>query len=203
MKIIRLVAWALVAVLVVLIGVRLLTGAPEPAKTDLGAATPGGAFTLTSHTGATVSDTDFRGRYMLVYFGYSACPDVCPLELQKLTSALLNLEEEGYDTTPIQPIFISVDPERDSPEELAGYVPQFHPRLIGLTGTPEAIAELAKGYRVYYRKVDTGSAMGYLMDHLSVIFLMGKDGQYERLFTSRDTPESIEEGLKPLLEKAS
>ena len=214
MKFIRLVAWGLIAAIVVFVAVRVLTGGPDGAAPSSAPSSsssssqaadavpgtlPGGPFVLTSHTGAIVSDSDFRGRYMLVYFGYSACPDVCPLELQKMTAALLDLEAEGLDTTPLQPLFISFDPERDTPQELAGFVPQFHPRLIGLTGTVEAVTKAAKAYKIYFRKLESAGAAGYLMDHSSVVFLMGPDGGYRAIFTSRDTPQTMAESLRPLL----
>ncbi|WP_247118938.1 SCO family protein [Kordiimonas marina] len=162
---------------------------------------PGGPFTLTSQTGQKVSDTDFRGRFMLVYFGYTYCPDVCPLELEKMSRALETLDKEGYDTTPLQPIFISIDPERDTVKEMAEYVPQFYPRLLGLTGTPEEIAKVAKEYKVYYKKRVVKDSDGYLMDHQSMIFVMGPDGKFQRIFSSRNTPDQMVAALRPVLTK--
>ncbi len=164
---------------------------------------PGGAFTLTDHTGKIVTDTDFLGKYMLVYFGYSFCPDVCPLELQKITLALNALEQQGFNTEPIQPLFISVDPERDTVEELALYIPQFHENMLGLHGTPDQIAALAKAYKVYYRKVESPDMADYLVDHLNVLFLMGRDGQYKRIFTARDSLDDVVGALKLLLQENS
>lgn len=196
MKVIRLVAWiAVVAVGIYILATRYM-GTEEAAKG------PGGPFVLTSHTGETVSNRDFRGRYMLIYFGYSFCPDVCPIELAKMTAALSMLESEGFDTTPLQPLFISVDPERDTVEALADYVVDFHPRLIGLTGTEAEVAAAAKAYRVYYKKRVQEGVEGYLMDHQSVIFVMGPDGEYQRIFTSRNTPADMATALKPVLSKA-
>ena len=109
----------------------------------------GGPFSLTDQDGRRVSEKDFLGKHMLVFFGYTYCPDICPTELQVMTAALDTL---GPEAEKIQPVFVSVDPERDTPEVLKSYVENFGPRLIGLTGTPEEIAAIAKAYRVYYAK---------------------------------------------------
>src|SRR5690606_16276706 len=119
-----------------------------------GIASIGGPFTLTDHTGATRTDKDFRGKLMLIYFGYTWCPDVCPTAVQVMSVAIDMLGEQGNE---VVPILITVDPERDTPAHLAEYVKNFHPRLVGLTGSPEAISETAKAYRVYYRKADVNA----------------------------------------------
>ena len=116
-----------------------------------GVALVGGPFELVSHKGQPVTDKDFRGKYMLVSFGYTYCPDVCPTELQVISAALDELGDKARD---IQPIFITIDPERDTVAALAQYMQSFHPSYIGLTGSPEAIAKAAKAYRVYYAKSD-------------------------------------------------
>lgn len=200
MKMVRLGLWIVVVIAAGLLIGRLYftSNDAQPAGRTGG---PGGSFTLTAHTGDKVSDTDFLGRYMLVYFGYSFCPDVCPLDLQKMSVALYSLEEQGYDTTPIQPLFISVDPERDTVEELAGFVPDFHPRLLGLTGTLDEITAVARNYKVYFAKREQPGTTDYLMDHQAVIFVMGPDGNYVRLFSSRDKPDDIAQSLASVLEK--
>ena len=143
---------------------------------SVGRALVGGPFTLTDHSGQRVSDTDFRGKFLLVIFGYTFCPDVCPSELQLISAALDAL---GPKAERIVPLFITVDPERDTPGQLATYVQSFHPRLIGLTGTGSEIAAVAKEYRVYVRKApDPKSTAGYSMDHSALIYLMGPDGAY-------------------------
>lgn len=195
MKAVRLFAWGAVLALVILAGYRFLNQTSGPNGG------PGGPFVLTSHTGAKMSDSDFRGKYMLVYFGYSYCPDVCRIELHKLTTALSLLEEEGYDLAKVQPLFISVDPERDTVEELADYVLDYHSSLIALTGSPEEIADVADKYKVYYRKREQEGMDGYLMDHQSYIFVMDQDGAYSRLFSARDTPQDIAAVFKSVLEK--
>ncbi len=197
MKVIRIVAWAAVAA----VAIFMLAQKFSSSK-DVGAAL-GGEFTLTAHTGERMSNTDFRGKYMLIYFGYSFCPDVCPLELAKMTRALQLLEDEGYDTTSLQPLFITVDPERDTVEALNDYVTDFHPRLIALTGTMEEITDVAQKYRVYFKKRVQEGVDGYLMDHQSFIFVMGPDGEYQSLFSARDNPEDMANALKPVVKRAN
>jgi len=197
MKSVRILAWIIVLIFGVLLAFRFY-GPGE----DKGSG-PGGPFTLTAHTGNQVSDTDFRGRYMMIYFGYSFCPDVCPLDLQKMTTALKILEDEGYDTSPIQPLFITVDPERDTVAELADFVQDFHPNLIALTGTLEDITAVTQKFRVYFAKRKQEGIDGYLMDHQAYIMVMDKDGSFNRLFTSRDAPQKIAEVFRPVLKKQS
>lgn len=146
-----------------------------------GVALVGGPFTLTDQDGRKVGEKDFLGRYMLVFFGYTYCPDICPTELQVMTAAL---DAMGPAADKIQPVFVSIDPARDTPEVLKAYVGNFGPRLKGLTGTPEEIAAVAKAYRVYYAKAgDQSSPDSYLMDHSSIIYLMGPDGSFVKHFT--------------------
>jgi len=158
----------------------------------------GGPFTLVDHTGKTVTDGDFRGRYLLVFFGYTYCPDVCPTSLQTLTAALDLL---GAQAEKVQPLFISVDPERDTPEALAWYVGNFHPRLIGLTGSSEQTAAAAKAYRVYYAKTQEEGAADddYLMGHSAMTYLMGPDGKYRTVFSHDVTPEEMANTLRQYL----
>lgn len=152
----------------------------------------GGPFTLTSQTGARVSDTQFAGKYRLIYFGYSYCPDICPVDLQKLMQALKLLEKDAPATAAkIQPIFITVDPARDTPQVLAQYVAAFHPRLIGLTGTEQEIAAVAKEYGVYYSKAPGGTKDGYLVDHARQTMLFGPEGEPMVLIAQEGTPQEI------------
>ena len=155
-----------------------------------GQAAVGGPFSLVDQHGQTVSDTDFRGRYMLVYFGFTYCPAICPTRLQVMSGAMDALGEKAAQ---VQPVFITIDPERDTPEVMAAYVKQFHPGLIGLTGTPEQIYAVAhQEYKVYYAKVeDHDSAGGYTMDHLDAIFLMGPEGEFVTFFPPGTLPEQI------------
>jgi protein SCO1/2 len=148
----------------------------------------GGPFTLTDHTGRTVTERDFAGRAVLLYFGYSYCPDVCPTELGTIASALDAMGAAGERVTPV---FITIDPERDTQAALADYVSRFHPRMIGLTGTPEQIAQAARAYRVYFAKVRPRDSTDYLMDHSSFIYFVGPDGRVRSLFRPETTPEAI------------
>jgi protein SCO1/2 len=136
----------------------------------------GGPFTLQDGNGKQVTDRDFRGKYMLVYFGYTFCPDVCPTTLNEVADALEHL---GTKANELQPIYITVEPKRDTPAVVQQYVTAFSPRLIGLTGTPEQIAAVAQAYRVYYAEHRTGSGPNdYTMDHSSILYLMGPDGKF-------------------------
>lgn len=186
------VVWPLLGLFAViaaaLIVPRLLHLAPEP--------TPiGGPFTLTDQQGKTVSDTDFRGKLMLVYFGYSFCPDVCPTTLNEVMKLYGDLPPEQQAA--IAPIFITVDPERDTVDQMNQYVTSFSPALIGLTGTPEQIAAVERGYHVYARK--SGSGSNYTMDHSSILYLMGRDGKFLRHFNGDASPQEISDGLKAAL----
>lgn len=149
----------------------------------------GGPFTLTDHNGRTVTDETWRGKLMLIYFGYGFCPDVCPTELQIMSSALDALED---DAARVQPLFITVDPERDTVDFLADYVTHFHPRLVGLTGSMDAIEKVASEYRVYYEKVkDDSSSTEYLVNHSSFVYLIGPDGDFLTMFRSGTNPATM------------
>jgi protein SCO1/2 len=159
----------------------------------------GGPFTLVDHTGKTVTETDFRGRFMLVYFGFTYCPDACPTTLTSMAEAL---DIIGPAAARIVPVFVSVDPERDTPEQLRMYVRHFHPSLVGLTGSADQVAAAAKAYRVYYAKVpEEGSDEGdYIMDHTSIVYLMGPDGKFRVHFTGHTTsPETMAERILDVL----
>lgn len=154
----------------------------------------GGPFSLVDHRGRPVTDEDFRGEWMLVYFGYTYCPDICPTGLLNMGQALDGLGAAAHD---IRPIFITIDPERDTVEALAQYVGHFHPRLVGLTGTPEQVAEAARAYRVYYARAPAAQgqedqdAADYLMDHSGFTYLMGPDGRLRALFGHGTGPEEM------------
>ena len=158
-----------------------------------GSALIGGPFALVDHENRPRTDADYRGNYMLVYFGYTFCPDICPTALQVMTAAMNQLEKPRQDR--ITPIFITVDPERDTPEHLATYVENFHPRMVGLTGSDKQIASAARAYRVYYGKGE-GSGDDYLVDHSSIIFLMDPNGGYVTHFTHGTAPERLAEKLR-------
>ena len=169
---------ALVMLLAAAIGGYGLSRGDLGREQGSGAALVGGPFSLLDQDGKRVTEKDFLGKYMLVFFGYTYCPDVCPTELQVMTAAL---DQLGPGAARIQPVFVSIDPARDTPQVLKAYVANFGPRLIGLTGTAEEVATVAKAYRVYYARAGTGSSStDYLMDHSSIIYLMGPDGSFVR-----------------------
>ena len=165
--------------------------------TTSGKALIGGPFTLTDQNGKRVTEKDFRGRYTLVFFGFTNCPDICPAGLQLIAAAL---DKVGAKADKVTPLFISVDPARDTPQKLAGYVKNFSDRLVGLTGTPEGIAAVARAYRVYYQKTPNESAPSdYGMDHSSIIYLMGPDGEYVTHFTPMTSLDEMVAKLNEVL----
>jgi protein SCO1/2 len=139
----------------------------------------GGPFALIDHAGKPRTDTEFRGKLMLVYFGFTLCPDVCPTDLMAMGQAIDKLGAAG---DAVQPLFVTVDPERDTAAHLADYVQSFHPRLIGLTGDAAQIRDAARAYRVYYTKVDLGAGAEYTVDHSGFIYLMDRNGKYLGFF---------------------
>ena len=140
----------------------------------------GGPFSLTDTDGHAVTEATYRGRWMLVYFGYAYCPDVCPTELQTISTVL---DQLGPKAARIAPLFITLDPERDTQQALAQYVKLFDPRLIGLTGTVDQTAKAAKAYRVYANRVTSKGLGGYLIDHSSFVYLMDPDGKLRTVFS--------------------
>jgi cytochrome oxidase Cu insertion factor (SCO1/SenC/PrrC family) len=157
-----------------------------------GGVSVGGPFALTDEHGAAVTDASYRGRWMLVYFGYTFCPDVCPTELQTIAGALDKL---GPQASQIVPLFVTIDPERDTAAALADYVKLFDDRIIGLTGTPEQIAAVARAYRVYYAKATPKDSSTYLMDHSSFMYLMGPDGKFRALFRQGMSPQALADAI--------
>lgn len=156
----------------------------------------GGAFDLVDHRGNPVDETDFQGRYLLVYFGFTFCPDICPTELQAISTALDLL---GDKASKIQPLFITVDPDRDNVEAMADYIGNFHPALTGLTGTPKQIKRVAEAYRVYYAKAALPDAPGgYTMNHTSFIYVMDCEGRYIRHISVGTKPEEMVKILESL-----
>ena len=162
-----------------------------------GRGTVGAPFTLVDQNGRQRSDREFRGKLMIVYFGYSFCPDVCPADLMAITQALDAL---GPAAEGIQPVFITVDPERDTPL-LKDYVAAFHPSLVGLTGSPQEIRKVANSYKSFYRRVAGENRGEYSIDHTGVIYLMGRDGEYLGFLPPQTGPEKLTEILRKYLEK--
>jgi protein SCO1/2 len=156
----------------------------------------GGPFQLVDQDGKKVSDADFRGRFMLIYFGYSFCPDVCPTTLGVMAEAL---DRMGADGRKIVPVFITVDPARDTPKVLKQYMAAFGPRFVGLTGDDAAIGKVEKAYRVYAKKrpLDDAKPGGnYAMDHSSVMYLVGPDGKVVTYYDEAISPDDLAADLK-------
>ena len=207
----RVIPWAAAAVLIAgVLVINFLDPAPEPPS---GPAV-GGPFTLIDTTGAVVTDADFRGRLMLVYFGYTYCPDLCPTALTAMAQAIDML---GADGAKVVPVFITVDPERDTPEHLKEYVSFFHPRQVGLTGTAGQVAAVAKAYGVYYAKdpahdaephdhgaaddagADDAHRHDYDMEHVTTIYLMGPKGAYRARFNHATGAPEMAERIRKFL----
>jgi len=151
-------------------------GAPPPEPPLAGAAI-GGDFTLTSSKGETVRWSDFAGKYRVVYFGYAYCPDICPTDMSRVAQGLKALKaKDPAKAARIQPIFITIDPERDTQDVVGEFAAAFSPDIIGLTGTPEQIATTAKAFKVFYQKGEAQPGGGYLVDHSNVTYLFGPDG---------------------------
>ena len=161
----------------------------------VGRGTVGGPFTLTDQTGRQRSDSEFRGKLMVVYFGYTLCPDVCPADLMAITQALDAL---GPAAEGVQPVFITVDPERDT-RVLADYVAAFHRSLVGLTGSPEEIRKVANSYKAFYAKVPDERSGAYSIDHAGVIYLMGRSGEYLGFMPPQTSPDRLTEVLRKFL----
>jgi cytochrome oxidase Cu insertion factor (SCO1/SenC/PrrC family) len=161
-----------------------------------GQADVGGPFHLIDQTGKAVSDTDYRGRAMLIYFGYSFCPDVCPTTLGVMAQALDKLGPERARR--IVPIFITIDPERDTPKVLADYMKAFGPSFVGLTGSDAAIKDAEKKYRVYAVKKPLQNG-AYGMDHSSVLYLMGPSGKLLNFYDEAISPDDLAKDLKQKL----
>jgi len=147
----------------------------------------GGPFSLTDQNGMPRTDADFRGRYMLMFFGYTYCPDVCPTTLAVMSAAL---DMMGQRAERIVPIFVTVDPKRDTPETMKTYLSAFGPRWVGLTGTPDEIAAIAKAYRVYF-KINAGEDGNYTVDHSGVVYLMKPDGSYLANYSLANAPDTM------------
>ncbi|HKP25197.1 MAG TPA: SCO family protein [Dongiaceae bacterium] len=162
-------------------------------ETVSGEALVGGPFTLTDQDGSTVTDQTYKGKLMLIYFGFTYCPDACPTALGVMSAALDKLDLAAER---VVPILISVDPARDTPQVLKDYVSNFHPRMVGLTGTPEQIAQVAKAYRVWYEKAAGATSGEYLMNHTVLIYLMDGEGKYLANFGPEATPDQVADEIR-------
>ncbi len=175
----------------------------QPSATGAGAEPPlagasiGGPFSLIDQDGKAVTDRDFAGKFRLMYFGYSFCPDVCPVDLQKLMAGYRLLEQRAPELAArIQPVFVTVDPARDTPAVLKSYVAAFHPRLIGLTGTEAEIADVTRRYAIVFRRDDAKGTTDYLVDHSRQTYLFGPKGDPIALIPQDGTPEAIADELQ-------
>ena len=165
-----------------------------------GGVTIGGPFSLTDGDGRAVTEADFRGKLALVFFGFTFCPDVCPTELQAVAQAMDLL---GPQAGEVRPLFITVDPERDTPAKMKEYVALFHPAITGLTGTPAQVAQAARAWRVYYAKVTPPGASDYLMDHSAFTYLMGVDGALRAIFRPGVSAEELAAAIRANLSAAA
>ncbi len=156
----------------------------------------GGPFSLIDHNGKSVTEKDFAGKYRLIYFGFTYCPAICPTELSKITTTLNML---GDKSEQILPIFITVDPERDTAEKMKNYVSLFHPSLIGLTGSPEAIKQTLKEYKIYASKRQDESMSDYTMDHSSFIYFIAPDNRLLHIFKMQDNAEMMAQTINSWL----
>jgi cytochrome oxidase Cu insertion factor (SCO1/SenC/PrrC family) len=156
----------------------------------------GGPFVLTDQNGMRRTEMDFRGKVTLVYFGFTYCPDICPTDLMQMTLAVDQLGQAG---DLVQPVFVTVDPERDTPEHLKEYLLPFHPRFVGLSGDPGAIAAAARAYRAYYSRVEWQDGSDYTVDHSAFIYLMSPQGEYLGFFPPGTSAERLAEIIGPHL----
>lgn len=154
----------------------------------------GGPFVLTDQDGRTRRDSDFRGKLLLVYFGYTYCTDICPTDLQAVSAAIDKLGPAG---DAVQPLFVTVDPEHDTPAQIKLYVALFHPRLIGLTGSAAQIKQVARAYKVYY--AGNKETKTPVVDHSGFVFLIGRDGDYLGYFPPGTPADRLLEGIRPYL----
>ncbi|MBV8193154.1 MAG: SCO family protein [Alphaproteobacteria bacterium] len=157
----------------------------------------GGPFTLVDQNGRTVTSDSLKGKPTLIYFGYTYCPDVCPTSLQLMANAIDDLGPDAAKKVNL--VFITVDPERDTPQLLKGYVENFGPSFVGLTGTPQQVADATRAYRVYYQKVPGKDGGPYLMDHSSIVYVLDRNGRFVTHFTHEAKAEAIAAAVKKLL----
>ena len=192
---ILLVTGAFLAGLVICFGVVAIVTGRVSAPVAQQIAAIGGPFKLTDQNGQTVTDQDMKGRPFLVFFGFTHCPDVCPTTLFEVSQIFRAL---GPDADRVRALFITVDPERDTPALMKDYLSSFDPHMAGLTGDPAAVAAVAKAYRVYYKKVPLDQG-GYTMDHTAIVYLMDKEGRFVSPFSLKRTTEAAAADLRRYL----
>ena len=174
------------------------TGAKTASTSSSATVEIGGPFTLVDHNGKTVTDADFQGRYKLIFFGYTSCPDVCPTALGGVSEML---DIIGKKSEQIVPLFISVDPKRDTVDVLQEYVTNFHPNIVGLTGSKEQIDSVTRAYRSFYSIEDDGDSNGefYSVSHSSYLYLMGPDGKFITVFGHNRSPEDMAKSISEII----
>ncbi|KAF0853126.1 mitochondrial CIV assembly protein Sco1 [Andalucia godoyi] len=160
----------------------------------------GGPFSLTDTMKRTVTEEDFKGKFAILYFGFTMCPDVCPTEMDKLTAAV-NRIEKRYGSGIVQPVFISVDPKRDSPERIKAYLADFHPSFIGLTGTYDQIADVTKKFRVYWSKPDDSAGDDYVVDHSIIMYVLHPSGEFIDYYGKNLNADEVTQKLTAHIEK--
>jgi len=190
----------LVLVTAYVAGVWPFGGKLEEVAESQGRALVGGPFSLVDHTGRRVTEADFAGQSKLMFFGYTYCPDMCPLGLATIAAAYDQLDPA--EQAQLVPIFVTVDPERDTVDAIADYVDLFHPAMVGLTGTVDETDAAARAYRVYYRKAESESATDYLVDHSTFTYLMDGDNHYVTHFGHDASPADLVEGIRRHLQAA-
>ena len=200
LRLVRRLAWSLVAIVGFLMAAAGL-GYLQDERFDPKVQAPntqsavGGAFRLVDQRDRPVTEKSYAGKPGLVFFGFLSCPDVCPTTLTTMTAWLAEL---GSQADAVQPIFISVDPERDTAKKMAEYLSVFDSRIVGLTGTAEEIAAVAKSFKIYYRKVPTSDG-NYTMDHSAGVYLFDKSGEFFGTLDPHESPEAVKQKLKRLL----
>jgi protein SCO1/2 len=183
------------------LALALAACAPSPTfkGTDLGAVDWGGDFTLSAHTGARASTADYRGKVVIIFFGYTHCPDICSPTLQKLALLMKRL---GEDAARVQVLFITVDPRHDTPAVLAAFVPRFHPSFVGLTGTEEEIAAVAREYKVAFQANPQSPPGHTLIDHFGGMMVKDPTGRLRLLFKNEMSVEDMEHDIRLLLDRS-
>jgi cytochrome oxidase Cu insertion factor (SCO1/SenC/PrrC family) len=193
----KLILASVMIILTIILAALALTTV-KPGQIGSGTALIGGPFTMINQKGETVTDKTYAGQYMLVFFGFTNCEDVCPTELQVMTAAF---NQMGPLADKITPLFVSIDPDRDTPEAMKDYVSNFYPRLQGLTGTPDQVAAIARAYHVFYAKVpDSKDPKNYEMDHSSILYLMGPDGKFLKHFVYSTDAKLLAEDIESMLQ---
>lgn len=192
----RILLSLVLVIIAVIVWMQFLNKENTPTAAENSRALIGGEFSLTNHKGEPVTDKDFLGKYMIVYFGYTFCPDVCPMDLQIMADAMRILPPEELEQ--VNPVFVTIDPERDTVDVMAEYVSYFHDDMIGLTGTNEQVDSIKKAYRVYAAKADDSA--DYLVDHTSYTYFMDKEGTLLKHFNHGENPEAMANTISSLIE---